>query len=314
MRNLILNWTFLFILHLTKEDASVQKLSAPEKHFLVLMCSDASYVDWSHGLEKVIASKRGKLVSYLDQSKHQLLEDGQLSIKGLQESDAGEYYCNHQLVADITVLKGHNFTVAEGTTIYLPCKTSDKMKQRWAFKRTPHSRKEFISTLYKNSTIKKERADPTLRFTHTTDHLIISSLRLQDSGLYLCNNREMAFLTVTTASTEIENSSPDINKYLTVAVLLALCILAMVCVGLLSVTIGWKSRRRRRNFRKETELTNIASGQQLQSMSNEGPWMLDPQEDAGEIQYASLGVQHWRQTDRQLSSRQHVIYSTLTPS
>ncbi|XP_026144119.1 uncharacterized protein LOC113119113 isoform X2 [Carassius auratus] len=299
MRNLILNWTFLFILHLTKEDASVQKLSAPEKHFLVLMCSDASYVDWSHGLEKVIASKRGKLVSYLDQSKHQLLEDGQLSIKGLQESDAGEYYCNHQLVADITVLKGHNFTVAEGTTIYLPCKTSDKMKQRWAFKRTPHSRKEFISTLYKNSTIKKERADPTLRFTHTTDHLIISSLRLQDSGLYLCNNREMAFLTVTTV---------------TVAVLLALCILAMVCVGLLSVTIGWKSRRRRRNFRKETELTNIASGQQLQSMSNEGPWMLDPQEDAGEIQYASLGVQHWRQTDRQLSSRQHVIYSTLTPS
>ncbi len=85
---------------------SVQKLSAPEKHFLVLVCSDASHVAWSHGLERVIASRRGKQVSYLDQSKHQLLEDGQLSIKDLQESDAGEYYCNHQLVADITVLKG----------------------------------------------------------------------------------------------------------------------------------------------------------------------------------------------------------------
>ncbi len=54
----------------------------------------------------------------------------------------------------------------------------------------------------KNSTLKKERADPTLRFTHTTDHLIISNLQLQDSGLYLCNNREMALLTVTTGSTE----------------------------------------------------------------------------------------------------------------
>lgn len=85
---------------------SVQKLSAPEKHFLVLMCSDASYVNWSHGLERMIASRQRKQVSYLDQSKHQLLEDGQLSIKDLQESDAGEYYCNHQLVADITVLKG----------------------------------------------------------------------------------------------------------------------------------------------------------------------------------------------------------------
>ncbi len=84
----------------------MQKLSAPEKHFLVLMCSDASRVDWSHGLERLIASRRGKQVSYLDQSKHQLLEDGQLSIKDLEESDAGEYYCNHQLVADIRVLKG----------------------------------------------------------------------------------------------------------------------------------------------------------------------------------------------------------------
>ncbi|XP_043090061.1 uncharacterized protein LOC122340559 isoform X2 [Puntigrus tetrazona] len=312
MRNLALTWTFLFILHLSKEDTSVQKLSAPEKHFLVLMCSDASYVDWSHGLERVIASRRGKQVSYLDQSKHQLLEDGQLSIKDLQESDAGQYYCNHQLVADITVLKGHNFTVPVGTTVYLPCKTSDKLKQRWAFKRTPRSRKDFISTLYKNNTVKKERADPTLRFTHTTDHLIISSIQLQDSGLYLCNNREMAVLTVTTESAETESSSADINKYLTAAVLLALCMLAMLCVGLLSVTIGWKSRRR--NFRKETEPTGIASGLQLQRMSNEGPWTPDTHEDAGEIQYASLAEHHWTQTDRQRSSRQQVIYSTLITS
>ncbi|KAK2887354.1 hypothetical protein QQF64_013525 [Cirrhinus molitorella] len=313
MRNFILTWTFLLYLHLTKEDISVQKLSVPEKHFLVLMCTDASYVDWSHGLERVIASRQGKQVFYQDQSKHQLLADGQLFIKDLQESDAGKYYCNHQLVADITVLKGHNFTVPEGTIVYLPCKTSDKMKQRWAFKRTPQSRKEFISTLYKNSTIKKEREDPMLRFTHTISHLVISNLQLQDSGLYLCNNREMAFLTVTTETSDIEKSGPDLNKYLTVAVLLALCIMVMVCVGLLSVTISWTNRRRR-NLRKETEPTDIASGLQLQRMTDEGPWMLDTHEDAGEIQYASLGVQHWRDTDRQLSSRQHVIYSTLFTS
>ncbi|XP_050960217.1 uncharacterized protein LOC127161509 [Labeo rohita] len=213
MRNLILTWTFLFILHLSKEDISVQKLSVPEKHFLILMCTDAAYVDWSHGLEGVIASRQGKQVFYLDQSKHQLLADGHLFIKDLQESDAGEYYCNHQLVADITVLKGHNFTVLEGTTVYLPCKTSDKTKQRWAFKRTPQSKKEFISTLYKNSTVKKEREDPALRFTHTVNHLVISDLQLQDSGLYLCNNRAMAFLTVTTESSDDENSSAEINKY-----------------------------------------------------------------------------------------------------
>ncbi|XP_073699855.1 uncharacterized protein [Garra rufa] len=220
------------------------------------MCTDALYVDWSHGLERVIASRQGKQVFYLDQSKHQLLSDGQLFIKDLQESDAGQYYCNHQLVADITVLKGHNFTVPEGTTVYLPCRTSDKMKQRWAFKHTPQSRKEFISTLYKNSTVKKEREDPMLRFAHTINHLVISNLQLQDSGLYLCNNREMAFLTVTTESSDIENSSQDIKKYLMVAVLLALCIMVMVCVGLLSVTISWTNRRRRRrNIRKETGKT-----------------------------------------------------------
>ncbi len=105
-------------------------------------------------------------------------------------------------ISFLSFFPGHNFTVPGGTTVYLPCKTSDKMKQRWAFKSTPQSRKEFISTLYKNSTLKKERADPTLRFTHTTDHLIISDLQLRDSGLYLCNNREMAFLTVTTGRAE----------------------------------------------------------------------------------------------------------------
>ncbi|ROL52952.1 hypothetical protein DPX16_5503 [Anabarilius grahami] len=218
-----------------EKTVTVPKLSAPEKHSLVLMCAEASDVDWSHGLRGVIASKHGQQVSYLDQRKHQLLSDGALHIRDLQPSDAGQYYCNHQLIADIAVLKGQNFTIPAGTTVYLPCKTSDKFKQRWAFKRTAQARKEFISTLYKNSTVKKERDDPTSRFTHTISHLIISDLQLQDSGLYLCNNREMAVLTVTTV---------------TVSVLLALCLLSIVCVCVLSVILS--CRRSRTNTRKES--------------------------------------------------------------
>ncbi|XP_048057018.1 uncharacterized protein LOC125274669 [Megalobrama amblycephala] len=307
MRFIIL--IFLFIFHRSAEIISVPKLSAPEKHSLVLMCAEASDVDWSHGLRGVIASKHGQQVSYLDQRKHQLLSGGALHIRDLQPSDAGEYYCNRELIADIAVLKGQNFTIPAGTTVYLPCKTSDKFKQRWAFKRTAQSRKEFISTLYKNSTVKKERDDPTSRFTHTISHLIIHDLQLQDSGLYLCNNREMAVLTVTTESTDVENISPEINKNLTVSVLLALCLLSIVCVCVLSVILS--CRRTRTNTRKESEPTDHTSGLPLHSMTDEGRWMSDVHEDTGEVQYASLGVQLCRDADGQMNSRQNVIYSTL---
>ncbi|XP_051728594.1 CXADR-like membrane protein [Ctenopharyngodon idella] len=292
MRFIILIWTFLFIFHLTTENISVT-VSAPEKHSLVLMCDKASDIDWSHGLRRVIASKHGQQVSYLDQRKHQLLSDGTLHIRDLQPSDAGQYYCNDQLIANIAVLKGQNFTILAGTTVYLPCKTSDKFKQRWAFKRTAQSRKEFISTLYKNSTVKKERDDPTSRFTHTINHLIISNLQLQDSGLYLCNNREMAFLTVTT---DVNNNSPEMNNNL--SILLALCLLAIICVCVLSVILS--CRRTRTNTRKESGPTDHTSGLPLHSMTDEGRWMPDAHEDTGEMQYESLDVQ-----------QQNVIYSTL---
>ncbi|XP_073788090.1 uncharacterized protein isoform X4 [Danio rerio] len=202
-----------------------------------------------------------------------------------------------------------SISAVQGSTVYLTCRSSEQLKQRWAFRRSPDSRKEFISTLFRNHTVKKERADLHGRFTHTAQHLSIAELQTQDSGLYLCNNRETAVLTVTAAAADSESSTPGLQQHLLVLVLLVLCVLAMVCVCLLSVLISRNTRSKaKETCRKQTE------GLELQTVSDEGRWTADALEETvgqEEVQYACLGVQHWSDTHRPQISKQQVIYSTL---
>uniref|UniRef100_A0A3B1KHI2 Ig-like domain-containing protein n=1 Tax=Astyanax mexicanus TaxID=7994 RepID=A0A3B1KHI2_ASTMX len=96
------------------------------------------------------------------------------------------------LHATFTVALFHDYVVSEGSTLYLPCSFSAKPKQRWSYKHTWDSRREFISTLYKNGSVLQERSDPDSRFIHNYNHLHIINLQPSDSGIYLCNGHTIA--------------------------------------------------------------------------------------------------------------------------
>lgn len=62
-------------------------------------------MEWRNEAGQVIASKSGAAVSYLNQNKYHI-SDGYLTIKDLEQSDNGEYYCNTHLEAEVEVLTG----------------------------------------------------------------------------------------------------------------------------------------------------------------------------------------------------------------
>ncbi|KAI5100914.1 hypothetical protein C0J45_9900 [Silurus meridionalis] len=174
-------------LFITAGAVAVQRVFVPGKHFLLLSCDGQSDVVWRHG---------GTSLIKVNNTKQTLFLDGKLEIKSLETRDSGLYYCNNQLIAHVTVLTGYNVVVCEGGTLYLPCTIP---KQRWACKHTEESKKEFISTRFKNGTVIKERPDPYSRFTHMSNQLQIFNIQKLDSGTYFCSGKDVAVVNVTSA-------------------------------------------------------------------------------------------------------------------
>ncbi|KAL7868541.1 hypothetical protein SRHO_G00099250 [Serrasalmus rhombeus] len=356
MKNLLQTWTWVFISVLYTNEAimGASVVYVPEEHFLFLACRRGSDVEWTHEIVRINATKQMSSESRLDWTKYQLLPDGTLYIRKLEKSDRGRYYCNGQLVAEVIILTDANgsvqwvptvvllplpsifprakacesFVVSEGSTLYLPCSFSGKLKQRWAYKHTAASKREYISTMFKNRTVTQEREDPDSRFFHSYNHLHINNLQLSDSGIYLCNGHEVAnvmvihtesetFQTATTDSTEVENNVPYMPENATLVLFLAFTVLAVVVVTLLSVILCLKFRSRRKNPAPRQEDTEL----QLQKTSARvlaGPKRSPGDEEHSvpltnhcEIQYASLGRQNWRARGWTQNSGQQVIYSTL---
>lgn len=194
---------------------SVRRVFVPKEHFLLLSCDGQTDVQWRHG---------GTSLMIVNSTKQKFFSDGMLYIGDVEMSDSGLYYCNDRPMAHVTVLRGTPHTeismcavyvftlhltlslvllfccagddvvVCEGGTLYLRCTLP---KQRWAFKHTAESKKEFISTRFKNGTVIKERPDPDSRFTHTSNHLQILNLQQLDSGTYFCSGKDIAVVTVT---------------------------------------------------------------------------------------------------------------------
>lgn len=87
--------------------------------------------------------------------------------------------------------------MSAGRTLLLPCRSSDKPKQRW-FHRREGGRREPILTRFKNATVKPERDDSRLSFQQ--DALQILDLQPGDAGEYLCNGELEARVAVLTGT------------------------------------------------------------------------------------------------------------------
>ncbi|XP_063042199.1 uncharacterized protein LOC134436779, partial [Engraulis encrasicolus] len=217
----------------------------------------------------ILATKNGAAVSYLNQNKYHI-SDGYLHIKEVEGSDAGEYYCNGQLEAEVEVLTGQVFSISEGRTLFIPCE--GERKQVWSFKKERTSQRVNIFTVFRNGTVLRERDDPEGRFVPQLKALEIGRLRLEDSGRYLCNMKLVARLIVlkvheetvinTTTTTTVYIDRPTVVtdsptvyvtsqtfKKVAVVAVVGLCVL-VASVFLVSLILWQRKRMRRRRNKK----------------------------------------------------------------
>ncbi|XP_023665589.1 uncharacterized protein [Paramormyrops kingsleyae] len=303
------------------------RVSVPEEHHIILNCSiqpwsTTSHLVWTHGGDRVIAKRDGKVTSDIDRNKHSLLMNGSLLVSRLQSSDSGVYHCNKRAVANVEVLTGLVYNVSTGRTVLLPCKTSDKQKQKWTIKKDKNSKRKSVSLKFKNGTVLKEIDDPQNRFLQTDFELKIFNLQHADAGEYFCNNVKVASLMVTT-ETEDKDSEPkdgEISKSMSaftmVLIVLGMLILLAVSVGLI-VWIRVKNNKKG-NLQENTELKSQKesdleqrSQKKCHFLENERDGQEVPHEQATEIHYASLGHQNWRDRPFVQEKDRYVIYSTV---
>ncbi|KAK6323745.1 hypothetical protein J4Q44_G00060840 [Coregonus suidteri] len=308
----------------------VRRVSVPEDHRLYLACSGTVDLQWRHHVNGIIVTKQGQSVAYRNHQKYHLQPDGSLVIEELEPSDSGDYYCNDQLVADVEVLKGQRFAVSAGRALLLPCTVSSKAKQRWFFRKDSHAKREPISTLFRNGTVKMERKDTHKRFSYDEDSALqILNLQPGDSGEYLCNGETAAKVMVLTDHLNIQSTTAvmqtDVvwrenretrptNVVMMIAVI-GLCIVVLLAGLLGFLLIGRLSKRRKKcsteHKQEGTELqTRCLSNLESEITHSDGEESPSHVEDT-EVQYASLGRQNWRERSRVLGDQHHVIYSAV---
>ncbi|XP_026013063.1 inactive tyrosine-protein kinase 7 isoform X1 [Astatotilapia calliptera] len=312
--------------------------SVPENHHVCLPCgsSGSSDVIWTRQDQEVLVTRRGGYKTNKDCRRYRLMVNGDLCVQHLKESDHGRYRCNQQLVAELQVLTGRDYTVSAGRTLLLPCSGSSKPKQRW-FQQREGERREAVLTKYRNGTVKPERGGGRLSFTN--DALQIQDLQPEDAGEYVCNGLLQARVTVLAAHAETSSQPPSTSTPPSPAVVTAevgeikkksnmrpenvLLLVAVVSVGLMIIFLAavcvlltsMKCRRRKRRAaaaptREDTELQPWTAS----SAPTEGEDLETPPLCGETIHYASLGRQNWRERPSRSppeQSHHSVIYSSV---
>ncbi|KAJ8377892.1 hypothetical protein AAFF_G00250430 [Aldrovandia affinis] len=321
-----------------KMEEGVLKLSVPEGHHITLICpghalNDSAPLEWKDRVGQVIATKSGRKANVQKEYKYSLLGDGSLFVKSLQQADSGQYHCDNQLVADVEVLTGQDFVVGVGRTVLLACKVTEKHRERWARISNqpiqpiqPIRRKLYI--LENNGTVTKKMNDQQNRFTLMEDSALrIANLRAVDAGEYWCNGKKAAKLTVRTETPDYTNKIADSAEEtdaetdagenddtghgrVRLAVLIGLCVLVLLA-GALFVLLLTRNRNRKGKEQGPAEPDSHCLPDQVTSEEAHGEAQGRPLVEAGEIHYASLGRQNWREGPRAQGESQHVIYSTV---
>ncbi|XP_004574896.3 protein sax-3 isoform X5 [Maylandia zebra] len=259
--------------------------SVPENHHVCLPCgsSGSSDVIWTRQDQEVLVIRRGGYKTNKDCRRYRLMVNGDLCVQHLKESDHGRYRCNQQLVAELQVLTGRDYTVSAGRTLLLPCSGSSKPKQRW-FQQREGERREAVLTKYRNGTVKPERGGGRLSFTN--DALQIQDLQPEDAGEYVCNGLLQARVTVLAAHAETSSQPPSTSTPPSPAVVTAA------------------------PTREDTELQPWTAS----SAPTEGEDLETPPLCGETIHYASLGRQNWRERPSRSppeQSHHSVIYSSV---
>ncbi|XP_062385618.1 uncharacterized protein LOC134072788 isoform X2 [Sardina pilchardus] len=326
MKNFETGWLdMLILLNLFTRGFTVRRYSVPEEYFLFLHCDsdpDNPNMEWRNRAGQVIASKNGAAVSYLNQNKYHIA-DGFLQIKELERSDAGEYYCNGHLEAEVEVLTGRRFSISEGRTLLIPCE-GDK-KQVWSFKKE-RSPKRVIFTVLRNGTVIGQSDNLQGRFFPYHKALMIVHLELEDSGKYLCNNNPVAWLTVIKARQDhiYQTTTAVMDIIVTVAVIavVGLCVLVS-SVFLVSLILCQRKMSKKRKNKKHVRITGTGHHHEETELQPQGLCIrgspkihsdvdqsLSAVEDR-EVHYASLGRQNWLERGRMQDKDHQVIYSTV---
>ncbi|KAI1902341.1 hypothetical protein AGOR_G00043770 [Albula goreensis] len=325
---------------------TVRLLSIPEGQHTILTCpghtpNDSAPLEWRDGTGQIIATKHGQIADVPREYEHKysLLLNGSLFIKYLQLSDSGEFRCGAQLVAEVEVLTGQDYVVDVGRTLTLPCRVTEKQKQKWMFRKSKQFERTPIYIKHKNGTLSKEIADPQNRYSHTSDNALhISNLQPEDAGEYWCNGKKAAVLTVRTEKPDFTNQTADMadetdteadvpeeddseHESVMLAVIISLCVLVLLAGLLILLLLKTKGNRK-----GNTRTGNTRQNSQLQTLSPAGPVsrygteaskesqgeaQLNSPVEMGEIHYASLGRQNWRERPRSQGESHHVIYSTV---
>ncbi|KAG8004824.1 hypothetical protein GBF38_010630 [Nibea albiflora] len=284
---------------------SVIRFSVPEDHHVCLPCGGAhtSDVVWTHRDRRVPVTRNGDYETNDDPQHYSLLSDGSLRLLKLDDSDSGEYQCNQQLVAELQVLTGKDFTVSAGRTLLLPCSSSSKPRLRWFYRRDGGKR-ELIFTLFRNGTMKPEREGGG-RLSYGNEALQIEDLQLEDAGQYQCSGQPWTRVIVTAA------------LLMAAVVGLGLMIVLMVAVCILLTSVKCRRKKMKNIYEsvapqrpEDTELQpwKTCSGQTEREVY-ESPSV--PEET---LHYASLGRQNWRERPTRTPPDQNhhnVIYSSV---
>ncbi|KAL2080314.1 hypothetical protein ACEWY4_024107 [Coilia grayii] len=319
----------LVLLNVFTRGLTIRRVSVPEEHFLFLHCdSDAenTNIEWKNGAGQILATKSGAAVSYLNQNKYHISE-GYLHIKEVERSDAGEYYCNGRLEAEVEVLRGQFISVSEGRSLFIPCES--ERKQVWSFRKERSSQRVNLFTVFRNGTVIRERDDPQGRFVPHPKALEIVRLELEDSGRYLCNMRLVARLTVIKGSTPFGKSYQCISNihqvfklclFLPVAVVavVGLCVL-VASIFLVSLIVCQRKRMRKRRNKKIGRKAGAGQIHEETELQPQGPsirgkptiLLISSPAESSELHYASLGRKNWLERGRMQDKGHHVIYSTV---
>ncbi|KAG7244086.1 hypothetical protein INR49_005925, partial [Caranx melampygus] len=197
--------------------AGIKSIVVVERHGVTLPCPQTveGSVTWSREIngtkDKILTTAVDGDIRYNDPGKrYSSLADKSLHIQRVVVSDSGRCFCNNEPAVDLTVIPPGteflNVTVRHSTTLMCPAEVFGSNDPKWVRRMGD-----------KNNTVRTQGAHIKGKILTLTD------IQRNDSGLYSCNNKSVAYLNVLE-----DKAAPTIVLVLGVVVPLVLIIVVII--------------------------------------------------------------------------------------